>query len=381
MNHEKVIYWIDLNRFDLKPDKSTWLEMSDTLSEYGFYVYVLTGYGHKRYSSKLKSFQVNCFRAWDIGWIFRTSLLLNIAIWLFKNGSKNDIYILHPDSLYIAPFLRLLGRPHIHLDVRTLPVNIDNFKRKVDRLLFWKLPMTLFGRLAKSYSFITEPLKNSVETEFSRKYTSYIIWESGVNTDFFTRTPKNVLPSNKFKLFYHGSIAKNRGINLVVNAMKSLPSKYKKQICFVIVGGGPGLADIKKIVTQESMSEYIEIKGMIPYDKIPQEIATADCCICPLPDREEWNVSSPLKVFEYMASGKPLILTPILAHKNILTDQDFVVWSKGDQVEDFVGAIKYAFDSREFLETAAKIAPDFVRTKYDWLCQGKKLANYLNSIF
>jgi tRNA/tmRNA/rRNA uracil-C5-methylase (TrmA/RlmC/RlmD family) len=82
-----------------------------------------------------------------------------------------------------------------------------------------------------------------------------------------------------------------------------------------------------------------------------------------------------------MASSKPLILTPILAHKNILTDQDFVVWSQGDQVENFVDAIKYAFDNREFLETAAKIAPDFVKNKYDWLCQGKKLADYLNSIF
>lgn len=379
MNNEKTIYWVDLNRFDIKPDKSTYLEMAKTLSQYGFFVHILTGYKYKKYNAKSTLFTINYFRALDIGLIFRISLLLNITRWLLRHASKDDIYLLHPNAILITPLLKLFGRNNIHLDVRTLPVDINNLKKKLDRLIYWSFPIAVFGKMVKSYSFITDSLRVEVEKEFGHKYAPYVIWESGVNTDLFMGALKNIPSSNKFKLFYHGSITESRGISRVVNAIKYLPASYKEQIRFVIVGDGPGLSHIRKIVDQESLSEYVEIKGMIAYENIPQEIATADCCICPLPDRVEWNVSSPLKVFEYMASSKPIILTPIPAHKNVLADQEFVVWTDGDQVEDYVDAIKRAFDHREFLEKSAKVAPSIVRNNYDWLCQGKKLADHLNA--
>jgi len=377
----KKIYWVDLNRFDIKTDKSTHMEMAKSLSKHGFYVHLLTGYKHNKFNPKSELFTINYFRALDIGWIFRLSLLLNIMVWIFNNTSKNNIFILHPNSLFIAPFLKVFGRNNIHLDIRTLPVEVHSFKKKVGRVVFWTFPITLFGKMVKSYSFITDPLQIEVEHEFRKKYYPHVIWESGVNTDFFEKIQINSSPSNKFKLFYHGSITKNRGIISVVHAMKRLPAEYREKICFIIVGDGPGLKDIRKIVDEESMAEYIEIKGMIAYEKIPQEIALADCCICPLPDRLEWNVSSPLKVFEYMASNKPIILTPIPAHKNVLVNKKFILWTQGDKIDDYREAIKESFDNREFLKKEAKSASSIARKKYDWLCQGEKLANHLNATF
>jgi fructose/tagatose bisphosphate aldolase len=81
-----------------------------------------------------------------------------------------------------------------------------------------------------------------------------------------------------------------------------------------------------------------------------------------------------------MASSKPMILTPIPAHKNVLAGQQFVLWTSGDQVKDYVETIKKAFDERAFLKNESKTASDLVRKKYDWLCQGKKLAGHLNEI-
>lgn len=116
------------------------------------------------------------------------------------------------------------------------------------------------------------------------------------------------------------------------------------------------------------MSEYIEIRGSIPYEKILQEITTANYCIFPQPNRLKRNVSSSLKSFEYRASSKSIIFTPKPTHKKILSDQDFVVWSKEDQIENYVDAIIRTFDNRGFLATDARIALDIVKTNYDWLC-------------
>jgi len=137
------------------------------------------------------------------------------------------------------------------------------------------------------------------------------------------------------------------------------------------------LENLKKMSLGLGLTEIMDFKGYVQYELVPKYLQDTDCFICPLPDREEWNVSSPIKVFEYLACGKPIILTPIAAHKNIVNNKDFIVWTEGDRVEDFVRAIEYAYNNRDLLTEAAKEAPDFIKEKYDWEVQGKKLADYL----
>jgi glycosyltransferase involved in cell wall biosynthesis len=112
---------------------------------------------------------------------------------------------------------------------------------------------------------------------------------------------------------------------------------------------------------------------------VVHEIAEADVCICPLPDRLEWNVSSPLKVFEYMACSKPMILTPIPAHEDVVGGSRFVVWTQGFEPKDFRDAILQAVARRDDLKVAAAGAPDVIKGRYEWCAQANNLHRYLAS--
>ena len=379
MNNNKNVYWVDLNRFDLKPDKSTWLEMSDALNDQGYRVTILTGYGVEHFQSDTHNVTIKCFNSINQGWFFRVTLLINILIWLIKHTGNQGIVILHPSSLFMAPFLRIQGRTNIHLDVRTVPVEIHTLKDRVDKLIYWTLPMVLLAKLAKSHSFITEPLRYLVSNRFELNSIPHVIWESGVNTRLFT--PHLQTPDKHFTLLYHGTITENRGLSSVVSAIAKLDQQYPDIFKFVIIGDGVGLGSIREEVERQNIRHCIDIKGMLPYESIADEIKVVDCCICPLPNRIEWNISSPLKVFEYMATAKPMILTPIPAHKNVLDNQEYVVWTKGEAINDFVEAIKFAYIQRSRLQRAALKAPGFVRSRYDWICQGEKLAGFFNTVF
>ena len=92
MKYKNTIYWVDLNRFDKKPDKSTLIEISKVLGRHGFKVNILTGYGVDKYYNSSSMFNIKYFKSCNRGWIFRISLLLNILIWLVKNGTKDSIY-------------------------------------------------------------------------------------------------------------------------------------------------------------------------------------------------------------------------------------------------------------------------------------------------
>ncbi len=377
----KKLYWIDLNRFDLKPDKSTWLEMASAMTELGLDICILTGIGKDRYSPTNSGFQVLTFRAWDLPFVFRISLQLHILSWLLSHTNRSDIVMLAPNSLFIAPILRILGWRNIQLDFRTVPVEMHSLKDQLDRLLYWKVPIFLFEPFAKGRSYITRPLQQLVEAEFHRTRPDSIVWTSGVNCEKFDSQSKKSMEHDGFWLFYHGSIGINRGLPQLVDAIGMMSHEQKQKLTLILVGDGVGMRTIIEKIRNQDLDGAVKLKGMLPYDDIPSEIALADCCICPLPDRIEWNVSSPLKVFEYMASGKPIILTPIPAHKAIVDNEDFIVWASGDTAAALRDAIVAAMENIDQLKKSAPRAAGIAREKFDWKAQANKLATYIDEHF
>lgn len=372
------IYWIDPYRFDSKIDKSTPLEIAEILISENFSVTLLCGFKKQKYIPQGYRLKIKYFRSINIPGLYRYLLSANIFFWLIRKIKQEDIVILMPEGLYIGLLLKLIKCCNVHLDVRTIPVDIHTNRNRIHCFLFWTLPFNLFKHVPDSFSFITERLKQSVEQEFQVVYPDYVTWHSGVNTVHFPILKNgSERQLDKFVLTYLGIITKNRGIRLVMNAFSKLKGTYKENIIFQVIGEGPDLENLKSISSDLEITKRVDFKGYIKYEFIPEHLRGTDCFICPLPDRPEWNVSSPIKVFEYLACGKPIILTPIAAHKAIVNNEDFIVWTDGDTTEDFVKAIKYAYENRVMLTEAAKRAPDLVREKYEWKVQGKKLADYL----
>ncbi len=382
MTEKRRILWLNNDRFDTKPNKSAWVEMPARLGAKGYDVYLITGFEKEKYKPEKEYPKIVSLRAIDIPLVFRITLMLNSLFWLLINAKKEDIIILNPDMLWIAPFISAYGIKNIHLDIRTLPLTkAPTLKRRVDNYLFWTITMKYLRGSIKGYSFITNRLKKAIENELSTTFDNYEIWSSGVDIERFKPKSKNNITQRKFTLFYHGSIYAHRGLEEIVEAVETLDNCYRENIKLVIVGTGTGIENLKKISRSHNGKSAVEYKGFVPYEKIPEEISLADCCICPLPNLLQWNVSSPLKILEYLASGKPAIITPIPAHTDIFSEEKFIVWTKGQQVNDFQKAIIYAYENHESLRKEAKQAPKFIASRYNWDILGEKFANYLYATF
>ena len=154
-----------------------------------------------------------------------------------------------------------------------------------------------------------------------------------------------------------------------------------RDLRLVIVGDGPDAARLRRLVAAKGLSEKVDFRGLVPYEQVPEHLAQADCCICPLPPRPEWDVSSPLKMFEYMAAGKPMILTPIPAHRDVVDGQPFVVWTRGADPGDFAAAIREYLHQRRLLQQAAASDGPASARAHDWQQLAARFANYLDFAF
>lgn len=122
------------------------------------------------------------------------------------------------------------------------------------------------------------------------------------------------LASDRCVITYVGHLYKGRGVEDIVDAAKRCLDDI-----FLIVGGRP--EDIKRIKKQ-SFSKNVFFLGHQEGSKIPEISYLSDILVMPYTrDTPTWRHMSPLKLFEYLASGNPIIATDLPAITRVLKNE------------------------------------------------------------
>lgn len=124
------------------------------------------------------------------------------------------------------------------------------------------------------------------------------------------------LTSNKFKVVYSGSLRVVNDVGILIDAAKIL--KDHEDIEFLIYGEGHQKEFLQKRVENENL-EHVKIKGFIDMKYIPFVLSKSNVNILNYsPHKYNWTRgNSSRKLFEYMASGKPIISTVQLGYSII----------------------------------------------------------------
>ena len=89
-------------------------------------------------------------------------------------------------------------------------------------------------------------------------------------------------------------------------------SKNKTEnVKLLIVGDGDAFNDLQMIRGQYGLHDKVIMTGRQPFEDIPKFIASADVCILPAYNNEIMKDIVPIKMYEYLAMGKPVIVTKL----------------------------------------------------------------------
>ncbi|WP_060537789.1 glycosyltransferase [Methanobacterium formicicum] len=115
------------------------------------------------------------------------------------------------------------------------------------------------------------------------------------------------IKDDELLLFFMGWIYHFAGVKEVAEEMGK--GNYEN-IKLMIVGDGDAYFDLEEIREKYDLHEKLILTGKQPYNRIPEFIAAADVCILPAyPDEIIMQDIVPIKVYEYMAMGKPVLTT------------------------------------------------------------------------
>jgi len=184
------------------------------------------------------------------------------------------------------------------------------------------------------------------------------------------------LPLDKKLALYVGSfyIHDWKGLDILLDSTKYFSDDY----VFVLVGGERNeLARIR----EKYQSQRLILAGRQPYQKIPVYLKAADVLV--LPNKKGQNMSesenytSPLKLFEYLASGRPIVASDLPSVREIVNEDSAVLVEPNDPAALAAG-IKKIFSDTVLAERISQCAFQEAK-KYSWQKRTELILNFIVS--
>jgi glycosyltransferase involved in cell wall biosynthesis len=306
--------------------------------------------------------------------------------------SKIDVIISEPGVNILGFFPALLigkiRKTKFVLDIRSPPVDASShFLWSLEKISF-DVSILIAKKFFDGLTIITSQMGSEICEKYNVSKGLLGIWPSGVSISVFNPDKyffeKNNLKKTlglecKFVVFYHGFLSEDRGLKESVEAMSLLRHDYPDIVLFIL-GSGPFEQELKAMIVNQNLADCVMIHEPVDYLNVPKFIAMSDVGIVPLPDLPKWRTQCPLKLLEFMAMSKSVILTDIPAHRDIAGHEKYAFYVSAAISSELAKAIIYAYKDRENLPVWGKKGREIVSKRYTWDNVAKSFEDYLFKI-
>ena len=143
---------------------------------------------------------------------------------------------------------------------------------------------------------------------------------------------------------YVGTMSIQEGLDILIDVAKYIRDNGRRDVHFTCVGGGPGLGGLRQMVKDKQVEDTINFTGRIPDAELLDILCTADVCVNPDKPCQMNNISTMIKIMEYMALSKPIVQFDLLEGRFSAGESARYSENEGDLVANFAAKILWLLD-------------------------------------
>ena len=205
----------------------------------------------------------------------------------------------------------------------------------------------------------------NLKVELEQVNPNVVVIPNGSNTDLFSPDRKaEPIDLPKPYIVFVGVMAKWQGIEKILSAVESPIWPDSVSLAFIGDGVDRGLVD-----EAATRNPHIKVLGRLPYKTVGLYLAHSLANLAVLPgkgSRDKYG-ASPLKLFEGMASGVPVIATDIDFMGNLVRDyQCGVVIPMDYTADELAQAVNDLAEHPDWVETMGKNGREAIVTTHSW---------------
>lgn len=237
------------------------------------------------------------------------------------------------------------------------------------------------GVMKRSFGFAVQTKWKIKElgARFGVEPEKIIYWPNGTDVSRFdiSKTTSEAreelgIPLNKKIVMYTGSLFDWKGVDSLIRAIKYLP----EDVLVYFVGGTDGDVAVCKENIEEASNDRVSFISFQSFSKIPLWDRAADVLVLPNTGKQKVSMyyTSPMKLFDYMASGKPIVASSTPAILEILNSENSIL-VEPDSPEELARGIDLVLRDHNLAEKlSSKSLAD--SKQYTWLERARKITDF-----
>lgn len=201
--------------------------------------------------------------------------------------------------------------PHLKRMPGKLLIKVDQWREKQKELI----------KRADKVVLVTEEAIQQAVTSTGEPVTKFVAVPNTIEKDIYFSYPINKSVTRKLKkgfdIVYVGDTGLRRGTDTAIKAMQLLIQKVP-QAQLILVGKSSEDVYLTEMVQTLGLSAHVLFEGWQDVTLFPSYIYGAEVCISPLHRNLHHDTTYANKIFQYMAGGRPLVVSDCMAQANVV---------------------------------------------------------------
>jgi len=302
--------------------------------------------------------------------VAKVPLDLSLAASAFRRAiaGRYDAVHSHEEGAAIGMLLStLLGVPHLYDMHSSLPQQLGNFKYSRSRLL--RRVFEIFERAAVRRSRVVIVICAELERLVREidPLSHPVLIENAPGAGDITAVRGRDVVRAEFRLapatpvvVYTGTFEAYQGLDLLFDAAVEVV-RARPDVRFLLAGGRHDQLDAaRRELARLGLGDHVLLIGERPAAEIPSLLEAADVLVSP----RSRGTNTPLKIYQYLRSGRPIVATRLLTHTQVLND-DIAILTGATPIE-FAAGITQAVVDRDRAACVGARAAELAATKYSY---------------
>ncbi len=184
----------------------------------------------------------------------------------------------------------------------------------------------------------------------------------------------------KYLVGYVGTMSIQEGLDILLDVALHIKNSGRDDVHFTCVGGGPALTELRKMVEDKGLADTVNFTGRISDEQLLKILSTADVCVNPDKPCEMNDISTMIKIMEYMALGKPIVQFNLKEGR--FSAQDASLYAdNANQIPDFAAKILWLLDNPDARQRMGEFGIRRVREELAWEYSSKNLLAAYERVF
>ncbi|GAA1488750.1 glycosyltransferase family 4 protein [Brachybacterium sacelli] len=194
-----------------------------------------------------------------------------------------------------------------------------------------------------------------------------VVTPNGVNTSRITPRAHDLAggteladPSAPVTVGFVGTLKPWHGTELLLHALARTRGDLRLDIC----GTGPQQEELAELATELGLADRVLLRGAVAPERVPAVLHGLDLAVAPYPAAEHYF--SPLKVYEYLAAGLPVIASAIGTLPEVLRHGELGVLVEPGDVDALAAALDELAADPARRARLGRAAREAALTEHDW---------------